>query len=266
MKEQCRISVIIITRNEARRIRACLESLGWADEIIVVDQNSTDGTDEICRNFGARVISREMSRGFGDQKNFALAQASFPWVLSLDADEVVTPELRYSIIQALKTNAIFAGYRMPRLTNYLGQFIRRCGWYPASVLRLFRKDTGRFTDALVHEEVVVNGDVGLLTGDLLHFSYEKLSDHIRKMDLYTTYDAEMISRKGVQLNRKNMAYYFFLKPILVFLKKYFLQKGYMEGVNGFILAVMAGIVTFCSYVKLWELKHSPDSSGAVHGR
>ena len=170
------LAVVLITRNEATRIRRCLGSVRWADEIIVVDQHSQDDTAAICRACGATVLSREMTGGFGEQKNFAIAQASHPWILSLDADEVVTEELRQAILRAIAVPSQYVGYRMPRLTNYLGRFIRHCGWYPSPVLRLFRKGAGRFTDALVHEEVLVEGPVGTLDGDLLHYSYDCLSD------------------------------------------------------------------------------------------
>jgi glycosyltransferase involved in cell wall biosynthesis len=253
MPEPDGISVVIITWNEARRIRRCLESIRWADEIIVVDQHSTDGTPAICREYGTAVISRTMTRGFGDQKNFAIRHASRPWILSLDADEVVTPDLHDSIVRAVAGPSVHAGYRMPRLTNYLGRFIRHCGWYPNPVLRLFRAGAGRFTDAFVHEEVVVDGSVGALAGDLLHYSYDSLAEHIRKMNLYTAYDARMLARRGVRLTVWRIPWYFVAKPLTVFLRKYLLQMGFREGRHGLILSAMAAIVTFCNYAKLWEL-------------
>src|SRR5207245_427872 len=157
-------------RNEAARIRRCLESVRWADEIVVVDQHSADGTPAICREYGARVVTRDMLAGFGDQKNFALAQATQPWILSLDADEEVTPALRREIETAVASPGEHAGFRMPRLTSYLGRFIRHCGWYPSPVLRLARPGPPRFTEALVHEEPLVNGPVGDLGVDLLRRS------------------------------------------------------------------------------------------------
>jgi glycosyltransferase involved in cell wall biosynthesis len=269
MPEPGGISVVIITRNEAHRIRRCLESVRWAGEIIVVDQHSTDGTPAICREYGAAVISRTMTRGFGDQKNFAISHAAQPWILSLDADEVVTPDLRDSIVRAAAGSSSHAGYRMARLTNYLGRFIHHCGWYPNPVLRLFRTGAGRFTDAFVHEEVVVDGSVGTLSGDLLHYSYDSLAEHIRKMNLYTAYDARMLARRGVRLTAWGVPWYFVAKPVTVFLRKYVVQMGFREGRHGLILSAMAAIVTFCNYAKLWELTRtgpvaSPDGDEA-HG-
>src|SRR6266850_341702 len=156
MSERAALSVIVIARNEAARIRLCLDAVGWAEELVVVDDVSADATAEICRASGARVIVRPMREGFGEQKAFALTQARQPWVLSIDADEVVTPALRSEIEAALAASERYVGYRIPRLTTYLGRPIRHCGWYPLPVLRLFRRDHARFTDALVHEEVLVD--------------------------------------------------------------------------------------------------------------
>jgi glycosyltransferase involved in cell wall biosynthesis len=247
-----RLSVVLITRNEAARIRRCLESVRWADELIVVDQHSTDGTGEICREYGAKVFVREMRAGFGEQKQFAISQASCPWILSLDADEVVTPELRSEIEATLRQPGPYIGFTLPRLTCYLGRFIRYCGWYPRPVLRLFRRGRGRFTESVVHEEVRVDGPVGQLRADLLHYSYESLSDHLRKLDLYTTYDSQMLARRGIHVTPWNATWLFIGKPLLVFLRKYLWQQGFREGRHGLVLSAMAAFVTFVNYAKLWE--------------
>jgi glycosyltransferase involved in cell wall biosynthesis len=247
------ISVVLITRNEAGRIRRCLASVRWADEIVVIDQHSSDDTAEICREFGARVVEREMAAGFGEQKNFAIAQATCPWVLSLDADEEVTPPLRAAIEAAVTAPGPYVGFRMPRLTSYLGRFIRHCGWYPSPVLRLFRRDRGRFTDALVHEEVVVDGPVGDLSEDLLHYSYDSLGDHTRKLLLYTAYDAQMLRRRGVRLGPLAALWWLVAKPLAVFVRKFVVQGGYREGWHGLVLSAMAALVVFVNAVRLAEL-------------
>jgi glycosyltransferase involved in cell wall biosynthesis len=246
------VSVVLIARNEASRIRRCLESVRWADELIVVDHHSTDDTVAICREYGARVFSRDMCAGFGEQKNYAIAQASRPWILSLDADEEVTPALRDAIQRALSDPNGYVGFRMPRLTAYLGRFIHHCGWYPSPVLRLFQRGHGRFTDALVHEELIVDGPVGDLAADLLHHSYDSLSDHLRKLDLYTTYDARMLVRRGVRLTPVTAPWLLLGKPALVFLRKFLWQRGFREGLHGLVLCGMAAFVTFVNYAKLWE--------------
>jgi glycosyltransferase involved in cell wall biosynthesis len=247
------ISVVLITRNEASRIRRCLDSVRWAEEIVVVDQHSADDTAAICRAYGARVIERPMSAGFGEQKNFAIAQASHPWILSLDADEEVTPALRQAIEAAVAEPGPALGFRMPRLTSYLGRFIRHCGWYPSPVLRLFRRGHGRFTDALVHEEVVVDGPVGDLGEDLRHYSYDSLSDHVRKLLVYTAYDARMLRRRGARLGPLRLLWWLALKPPAVFVRKYVLQRGYREGWHGFVLSAMAALVVLVNAVRLAEL-------------
>lgn len=253
MAERPGLSVVLITRNEAANIRRCLDAVRWAEEIVVVDQHSADGTAEICREYGARVLSREMRHGFGEQKNFAIAQARRPWILSLDADEVVTPALRGAIEQATAAPGDRVGFRMPRLTSYLGRFIHHCGWYPLPVLRLFKRGHGRFTDALVHEEVVVDGPVGMLEGDLLHYSYESLSVHVRKLLLYTAYDARMLERKGVRLTPLAALWYLAVKPPVVFARKYVAQGGWREGWHGVVISAMAALVTLVNYVRLAEL-------------
>jgi len=247
------VSVVLITRNEAARIRRCLESVRWADEIVVVDQHSTDGTPAICREYGARVVTRDMLAGFGDQKNFALAQATQPWILSLDADEEVTPALRREIETAVASPGEHAGFRMPRLTSYLGRFIRHCGWYPSPVLRLVRRGRGRFTEALVHEELLVNGPVGDLGVDLLHRSYDLLADHVRKLLLYAAYDARMLEQRGDRVGGLGALWRLAVKPPAVFVRKYVAQGGFREGWHGFVLSAMAALVVFVNYVRLAEL-------------
>lgn len=250
------VGVVMIVKDEAARIRPCLESVRWADELVVVDGGSRDGTPEVCREYGARVFSREMAAGFGEQKNFALAQATRPWVLSLDADEVVPEALRREIEEAVRRADACEGYRVPRLTWFLGRPIRHCGWYPAPVLRLFRRGRGRFNDALVHEEVVVDGRVGDLHADLLHHSYDSLADHLRKLDLYTGLDARMLARRGVRVTRWSAPWLFVVKPFLAFVRRYVVQRGFREGWHGLVLCASSAFVVFVNAVKLWELDAS----------
>ncbi len=245
--------MVLITRNEAARIRACLDSVRWAEEIVVVDQHSRDETAAICRAYGARVIERDMAAGFGEQKNFAIAQATRPWILSLDADEEVTPALRRAIEAAVAAPGPCVGFRIPRLTSYLGRFIHHCGWYPSPVLRLFRRDRGRFNDALVHEEVVVDGPVGELAEDLLHRSYDSLADHVRKLLLYTAYDARTLRRRGTRLGPLSAVWALALKPAAMFVRKLVGQQGFREGWHGFVLSAMAALVVFVNAVRLAEL-------------
>src|SRR5262249_54143020 len=229
------------------------------------DHDAADGPAAICRELGARVIEREMLAGFGEQKNFAIAQATQPWVLSLDADEEVTESLRREIEAAVAAPGRCVGFRMPRLTSYLGRFIRRCGWYPSPVLRLFQRGRGRFADALVLAELRAGGDVGDLRADLLPRSYETLGDHLRKLLLYTASDARMLQRRGARAGFGALA----LKPPAVFVRKYLAQQGYREGWHGFVLSAMAALVVLVNYIRLAELTSrlpvagaSPERTGA----
>jgi glycosyltransferase involved in cell wall biosynthesis len=251
--ERPEISVVLITRNEAARIRTCLDSVRWAEEIVVVDQHSHDDTAAICRAYGARVIARDMAAGFGEQKNFAIAQATRPWILSLDADEEVTPALRRAIEAAVAAPGACVGFRIPRLTSYLGRCIRHCGWYPSPVLRLFRRGRGRFTDALVHEEVLVDGPVGDLREDLQHRSYDSLADHVRKLLDYTAWDARMLRRRGVRLGLLGALWWLAVKPAATLVRKLVVQRGYREGWHGFVLSAMSALVVFVNSVRLAEL-------------
>jgi glycosyltransferase involved in cell wall biosynthesis len=251
--ERPAISAVLITRNEAARIRTCLESVRWVDEIVVVDQHSRDDTAAICRAYGARVIEREMRAGFGEQKNFAVAQARHPWILSLDADEEVTPALRRAIEAAVAAPGACVGFRIPRLTSYLGRFIRHCGWYPSPVLRLFRRGHGRFTDALVHEEVQVDGPVGALGEDLLHRSYDSVADHVRKLLVYTALDARMLLRRGVRLGPLSAPWWLALKPAATFGRKLLVQGGWREGWHGVLLSAMSALVVLVNAIRLAEL-------------
>jgi glycosyltransferase involved in cell wall biosynthesis len=252
MPERPALSVIVITRNESARIRRCLDGVRWAEELVVVDDVSADATAEICRASGARVIVRPMREGFGEQKAFALAQAQHPWVLSIDADEVVTPALRCEIEAALADPGRHVGYRMPRLTDYLGRQIRHCGWYPLPVLRLFRRDRARFSDALVHEEVLVEGPVGDLHTDLLHWSYDSLAIHAAKTRLYSGLEARMLERRGVRADGLGAWWLLLVRPAWVFVRKYVVQRGWREGWHGLVLCVLAAFGVFVANVRLAE--------------
>jgi glycosyltransferase involved in cell wall biosynthesis len=262
MAERAGLSVVLITRNEAARIARCLQSVAWADEIVVIDQHSTDGTPDLCRAAGARVIARDMAAGFGEQKNFALAQARQPWVLSLDADETVSPALRAEIEAVMADPGPCVAFRMPRLTSYLGRAIRHCGWYPSPVVRLVRRGRARFNDALVHEELVVDGPIGDLRHDLLHDSYDSLSTHARKLLLYTRLDAEMLARRGVRVTGRNAVWHLALKPAIVFARKYVAQRGFLEGWRGLVLSALAAFAVFINGVRLWERGRPATASSA----
>lgn len=241
-----KLSVIIITKNESANIRACLESVAWADEIVVVDSASTDGTLEIAREFTPQVHVHADWPGFGAQKNRALDYASKDWVLSLDADERVTPELRAEI-EAVLLDARADGYEIPRLSSFCGRFMRHSGWHPDYVLRLFRRGKARFSDALVHESVQLQGSKARLRQPLLHYSYRDFEDVLSKLNSYSSAAAAMLERRG---KRGSLAQAV-LHGVWAFIRTYFLRAGFLDGREGFMLAVMNAENSYYRYIKLW---------------
>lgn len=242
------LSVIIITLNEAHAIRACLESVAWADEIIVVDSGSTDDTLAICREFTPHVYHHEWP-GFGPQKNHALGHASREWVLSLDADERISPELRQEIQNAMVAPGNYSAFRMPRLSSFCGRFMRHSGWWPDYVTRLFKRGSARFSDDLVHERLIVDGATGTLKSPLLHDTYRDLEEVLDKVNSYSTAGARMLDQK----QRKSGLSTAILHGLWAFVRTYFLRRGFLDGREGFMLAVSNAEGTYYRYIKLMLL-------------
>lgn len=239
-----KLSVVIITKNEAANIKACLESVQWADEIIVRDSGSTDGTLALCREFGCKVIEGKWE-GFGLSKRLATESASHSWVFSLDADERVTEPLRLKILQILE-NPQYAGYRIQRQSYYLGHRIRFSGWQFDRPLRLFDKRYGNFNEKPVHESVKIQGPVGYLKEPILHFPYPDLFSHITKMSRYAFLASEMPSQ--------HLCKFFgcvFFHGIHKFLKMYFFQLGFLDGWPGLVLAVNSAFGVYLKYLYRW---------------
>ena len=244
------LSIIIITKNEAADIRACLETVAWADEIIVVDSASNDGTAAICRELGAQVHVVHDWPGFGPQKSRALAHATRDWVLSLDADERVTPELRREIEAAMRDPDACAAYDIPRSSSYCGRFMRHSGWYPDHVTRLFKRGSARFSDDLVHERLLVDGKTGKLHGELLHFAFDGMEEVLRKVDQYSTAGAQRMHAQGRKASLAGAV----LRGCWSFMRTYFLRLGFLDGREGFMLAVSNAEGTYYRYVKLLLLE------------
>ena len=234
------LSAVIITRNAASQLSECLESLDFCDEILVVDSGSEDGSVELARACGARVIESEW-RGFGPQKRFAVEQAAHDWVLCVDADERVTPELRSAIEMALASSS-HSAYRFPRRNRFLGRYLRHGEGYPDWSLRLFDRRRGRWSDDAVHEKVVTDAAVGTLEGDLLHDSAETLDAYLAKQDRYTT----LAAQQAVAAGRSSGAARMLLSPLVRFFKFYFFRLGFLDGLPG-----LAHILIGCgnSYAK-----------------
>jgi len=241
-----RLSVIVITRNEATRIRRCLESVAFADEIIVVDSGSTDDTVSIARAMGAQVTQTQDWPGFGPQKNRALALASGDWFFSIDADEHVTPALRASIEAALR-EARFDAYSVSRKSSYCGQYMMHSGWYPDRVVRLARRGTARFSDRLVHEKLEVRGAVGALEGELLHESYADLQAVLDKVNRYSSAGAQSLAGRGVRGSLGKALGH----GLWAFLRTYLFKCGFLDGRLGLVLAVSNAEETYYRYLKLW---------------
>ncbi|HEX5336911.1 MAG TPA: glycosyltransferase family 2 protein [Gallionella sp.] len=243
-----KLSAIVITKNEAANIRACLESVAWADEIVVVDSGSSDGTVEICRELGATVFEHDWP-GFGKQKNRALGYASHEWVFSIDADERVTPELRAEIEQAMREGGA-DGYYCPRLSQFCGTFVHHSGWYPDYVLRLFKRGAGKFSDRLVHESVVLEGRTAKLKSPLLHYSYLTADDVERKVEHYATAAAQQMFQSGKRSSWFEAA----LRGGWAFVRTYLLRLGVLDGSAGLGIARMNARTTYLKYRRLEALR------------
>jgi glycosyltransferase involved in cell wall biosynthesis len=243
------LSVTIVTRNEEERIGACLEEVAWADEIIVVDAESADGTVDIAKRYTSKLFVRPWP-GFAAQKNFALAQATQPWVLSLDADERVSPELRREIQTVLETDGPLDGYYIPRKNFFLGRWIRHGTWYPDHQLRLFRRQRGTFRDVSVHEAVELQGRVGYLRAPLLHFSYQGIQDFVDRANRYSTLAARDLVARGQRISALDLL----LRPLGRFCAMYVIGRGFLDGPRGLLLAVLYSYYVFLRTAKAWDLR------------
>lgn len=242
------LSVILITKNEAANIRDCLRAVSWADEIIVVDSGSTDGTPQIAKEMGALVYSHDWP-GFGPQKNRALAYASKDWVFSIDADERVTPEQHAELERAMQEGGA-DGYFCPRLSQFCGTFIWHSGWYPDYVLRLFKRGNGRFSDSLVHESIILEGRAEKLKIPLLHYSYLTMDDVERKVEHYSNAAAQQMFEEGKRASWMRAA----LSGGWAFIRTYIVRFGVLDGGAGLQIALMNMRTTFLKYRKLSKLR------------
>ncbi len=248
------VTATVITFNEAANLAAALESVAWADEILVIDSESTDDTVAIARRYTDRVIVRPWP-GYIAQKNFAAEQARHDWILSLDADERVSPPLADELRALLAAGPAAAGYRLPRVTFHLGRWIRSTDWYPDRQLRLYDRRRARWTGRHVHESVKADGPVVDLRGELLHYAYRDLSHHLETMDRYTTLAARQMHEDGRRAGWVDLA----LHPPAAFLRNYLLRGGFRDGVPGLIISAMNARYVGLKFAKLWELC-SPSTS------
>ena len=244
------LSVAIITLNAASQLEACLQSARFADEIVVVDSGSSDGTQALAERNGARVIDQAWL-GFGPQKQFAVNAARHDWVLCLDADERVTPELQTAIESAL-TQPANGAYRFARCNRFLGRYLKHGEGYPDWSLRLFDRRQARWSDDAVHEKVVSNGPIGTLQGDLLHDSAETLAAYLTKQNRYTTLAADMALQAGKRASFGRIAF----SPIVRFIKFYLVRQGFRDGLPGLIHIAIGCMNSFVKYAKMLERQKS----------
>jgi glycosyltransferase involved in cell wall biosynthesis len=249
------LSVIIITKNEQNRIRACLESVKFADEIVVVDSGSQDQTVQICLSYTPHVFVTDWP-GFGPQKQRALSKATGDWILSIDADEIVSEESKNEILQAI-SNPSIRGYYLPRLSFFCGHPVRHCGWYPDYIIRLFQKQYGRFSEDIVHERIVLDGAASKLQYPLIHYSYDNLEQVVDKLNYYSSLGAQKLlqdkrhSRGGLLTA--------IIRALAAFSRTFILKAGFLDGRIGFVIAVTSAETAFYKYLKLAFLR-SDDTS------
>ena len=245
------ISAALITHNEEQNIAGALESLFWADEIVVVDSGSSDATLEICRRFTDRIFHRDWT-GYVDQKNFAVEKARNDWVFSLDADERVSPEL-LAEIEALEPAAGgCSGYRIPRVAFFMGRWIRHGAWYPDYQLRLFDRRCAKWKGGRVHESVKTEGKPEYLAGEIHHYVYRSFAEYLRRLETYSNLAALDYLDRGKKASPLNL----FAKPFAAFVNSYLLKLGFLDGTPGFAVAVLGSVSAFFKHAKLYELERT----------
>ncbi|MDQ7787024.1 MAG: glycosyltransferase family 2 protein [Thermodesulfovibrionales bacterium] len=251
--EREKVSITIITYNEEDNIRACLESISWADEIVVVDSGSNDKTVEICKEYTERVFFNTWE-GMKEQKACAVEKASNSWVFSLDADERVTDTLKNFVLKELQSPAS-DGYRFPRKNYFLGKWLKHGGWYPDHVLRLFRKDKGHFGGINPHDRVIIeNGSVATVDTPIVHITYKSLSQYLHKQNMYSSISAQEKVKGGKP--GKVSPFMIVMKTAEKFLEVYIIKKGFLDGFHGLIAAIGATCAAFFKHAKIWELTHN----------
>ena len=249
------LSVTIITLNEADQIAAALDSVSWADEVVVVDSGSTDGTPDLARAKGARVSTRAWT-GWIDQKNHAASLASHDWILSLDADERATPELASEIRALLQAEPARRGYRIPRVTFHLGRWIRTTDFYPDFQTRLYDRRAGGWQGGRVHESVRVDGGQGQLRGELQHYSFRDLADQVARLNHYSTLAARQMHEDGRRATVADLL----VHPPAAFLRNYVLRRGFLDGAAGLVISAVNAYGVFLKFAKLRELERCSPST------
>ena len=255
--KRMKISATVITLNEENHLGRCLASLdGVVEETLVVDAGSRDRTSEIARELGARPIVHEW-KSYANQKNHAAALAEHDWILSIDADECLSPELRQSILAMRKTVPAMSAFGFSRKAFYLGRWIHHCGWYPDIKTRLYLRTKAKWQGEFVHESLDVDGPIGRLAGDLLHYTCNSVSEHLIRLERYTTLAANDLWRRGKRSRMIDLP----VSAVAAFAKTYWLKQGFRDGPQGLVISLFAGYYNFVKYAKLWELQQNARSQG-----
>ena len=250
-----RLSVVIAVKNEEANIKDCLESVRWADEIVIVDDVSSDRTVEICKGYTKNIFSNDSHGDFHGNKNLGLEKANGEWILSLDADERIDDKLAEEIRMAINNSGNNKGYYILRRNYFLGKWIKGCGWWPDRIIRLFRKGVTTWPLEILYNDAPQINDkdiVGYLKNPMIHYSYRSLKQYFEKFNLYTSMIAEKKYAKGVRINGMNFSICFFIRPLVSFIRKYILYKGFLDGFRGLFICFSSALVIFTSYAKLWE--------------
>lgn len=245
-----KITVLIPCGNEEDNIGQCLESVLWADEILLVDSYSTDKTLEIARQYPVRIIQREYVNS-ASQKNWAIPQAQNEWVLIVDADERVTPDLKTEILDILHKGTKYYGFRIFRLNHFLGKPVYHCGWDKDDVIRFFRRDYGKYEERHVHADMIITeGPVGVLKGKLLHYTFRSFHQYMKKFDRYTSWAAKDRARVTSRVKWHHLS----LRPLFRFVRQYVIKRGFLDGMHGLVICILASFSVFMKYARLWEIQ------------
>ena len=246
-----KLSAVILTKNEENKISRCLDTIRWADEIVVVDGFSTDATVDICKKYGSKVIQHRFEGDFGQERNIGIDASSGDWILQLDADEVVTEGLKDKILEVLEGKGKFVAYKFLRKNIFLGHFMRYGGWYHYS-LHFFKKGFARYKGK-VHHDLIVEGKIGVLNAEIEHYPFRDLSQFVARHNRYTKYESKEIADLKGKLSEKVIRYNIMIKPVKLFWKFYVKKKGFREGMYGFIFSVLFAWAHFIKWAKYWEL-------------
>ena len=247
-----KLSVVILTKNEEDKIARCIESVKWADEVLVIDDESADKTREIAQGLGARVIINKSCGNFDGQRNIGIDNAKNEWILQMDADEVVTPLLRDKLREALGNPEKFCAFKFWRKNYFLGYFMRYAGEYDYW-LRLFRKDKARYVGSDIHERLEVNGKVGIIDADMEHFAFISIEQFIERQNYYSSFESRALFKREGVLAEKIIRYNIKIKPLKIFWKNYIKKKGYKDGMHGLIWCILLAFRHVMIWGKYWEL-------------